>query len=134
MCRRGRSRSSCKKREQKRTTSFTSKLKQTFRVIHPFHSLYSKEFKVHEKKIFHHKEYIVFYNEQAEMQIIPVLWSSLSENKDIFKIFAKGKAYFQAHKQVLQPWCVQVYQRIKIFLKYLLKAKPISGLMICLVL
>ncbi|MBA7637060.1 hypothetical protein ES703_44692 [subsurface metagenome] len=114
MCRRGRSRSSCKKREQKRTTSFTSKLKQTFRVIHPFHSLYSKEFKVHEKKIFHHKEYIVFYNEQAEMQIIPVLWSSLSENKDIFKIFAKGKAYIRFNDLLSLVELIHHYKDLKI--------------------
>ena len=90
----GKNRISYRKKRNKDTASFVSIDEKEIEIIHPFHPHYLQKIKDYELKKMQHKDFIV-YSYNGNRRIIPVEYTNLRQENDLFKHFSKGKAYFR---------------------------------------
>ena len=71
-----------------------AKLSNLFKVIHPFHPLYQKEFELVNYSKSFGRPFIEYYNESGEVDCIPLLWTD-AKGVDPFLEISGGRSYFR---------------------------------------
>ena len=62
------------------------------RITHPFHPLFSHEYRLVEFSRCWGREHVVFYDESDELISVPVAWTDLAEATDPFVTLSEGRA------------------------------------------
>ncbi|MCK4249549.1 MAG: hypothetical protein KAX15_07190, partial [Candidatus Omnitrophica bacterium] len=78
-----------------RTAPLASNLTQRFRILHPFHPLFDKQYEVLEFRRDWGKNYAAFYDENKKLVTVPVKWTDLVQEEDPFVVLSEGRAYFR---------------------------------------
>ena len=84
-----------KKKRVKHTTPFKTKLEKKFKVIHPFHPLYSQQFNIEEKRKLWGRNYFIFHTDSGQRLVIPIAWTDMAEEDDPFVVISAGRSYFR---------------------------------------
>ena len=76
------------------TAPFVSKLSTRFRIIHPFHPLYGKEYELVDYRNSWRKVCVEFLNEQGSTTTVPLEWTDAA-GIDPFIELADGRVHFR---------------------------------------
>jgi hypothetical protein len=90
----GRSLFFCMRKTELRNTPVVAKLRNRFKVIHPFHPLYQKEFELVDYSKSFGCAYIEYYNELGEVDCIPLAWTD-AKGVDPFLEISGGRSFFR---------------------------------------
>ncbi len=63
------------------------------RITHPFHPLFSNEYRLVEFRRVWGREQAVFYDENDDLTAVPVDWTDLAEPTDLFVTLSEGRAW-----------------------------------------
>jgi hypothetical protein len=69
----------CRRKRVKDTTPLKTKLEKKFKVIHPFHPLYSQQFNIEEKRKLWGRNYFIFHTDSGRRLVIPIAWTDMAE-------------------------------------------------------
>jgi hypothetical protein len=82
------------KKTELQITPKVAKLRNRFKVIHPFHPLFQRDFElVHYSKNFG-CEYVEYYNDVGEVDCIPLAWTD-AQGLDPFLEISGGRSFFR---------------------------------------
>ena len=73
---------------------------QSFRITHPFHPLFDREFEVVDHLSNSGERYVFFHRDDGQRECIPARWTSLAE-MDPFVILAAGRSLFRVEDLLL---------------------------------
>ena len=79
---------------------------QGFKIIHPFHPLYEKEFDILNFVYVCHEHKIFFHDEQENVASIPVAWTNFLP-EDPFVAVSAGRSFFRIDD------LIQLFQKIQ---------------------
>jgi hypothetical protein len=85
----------CRRTRVKDTTPLKTKLEKKFKVIHPFHPLYSQQFNIEEKRKLWGRNYFIFHADSGQRLVIPIAWTDMAEEDDPFVVISAGRSYFR---------------------------------------
>ena len=83
------------KRSDDQTALNHTQLPKKFRVTHPFHPLYKREFEIEGRWSYERRQYFVFYGDNGHKSMIPLSWTDAIEEQDVFVIISAGRSYFR---------------------------------------
>ena len=71
-----------------------AKVRRRFKVTHPFHPLYLKEFEFIEYRKSWGHQYVDYFDHNKEVTTIPIAWTDI-EGVDPFNELSKGRSAFR---------------------------------------
>lgn len=78
------------------TAHLSTRMTRKFRVTHPFHPLFCQEFESTGYKRLSCRNHFIFYNNTGKKTTIPVKWTDMPEEEDVYVIISAGRSYFRA--------------------------------------
>ena len=97
--------SSCKRNRTPRTAPLLADATQRVRITHPFHPLFSHEYRLLEYRRAWGREQAVFYDENEELIAVPVDWTDLAGATDPFVALSEGRALARP-LELLELWAL----------------------------
>lgn len=91
----GKNGGACRRSQALCTAPLHTELARRFRVIHPFHPLYSHEYEVLEFRRDWGRDYVAFYDESERVVTIPIVWTDMEGEGDPFVLLSGRRAYFR---------------------------------------
>ena len=79
----------------RRNAPLSSKVRTTFRITHPFHPLFPGEYNILELRRDWGHNLVAFYDEKGSTVTIPISWTDLDDECDLFLVLSQGRAYFR---------------------------------------
>jgi hypothetical protein len=67
---------------------------QRFRVTHPFHPLYGREFVLVDRRTAWAEDRVYFHDEMGSLRRLPAVWTSIAA-PDTFVMISAGRAHFR---------------------------------------
>jgi len=88
---------SCTKKKGCENAPYVSQLKRKFKVTHPFHPLYQKEFSLLHYRKSWGCQYVEYRGEKGEVGAIPLDWTDAGEQEPFVEI-SSGRSYFRVEE------------------------------------
>ncbi|MGH7084543.1 MAG: DUF5372 family protein [Acetobacteraceae bacterium] len=67
---------------------------QLFRVTHPFHPLYGREFALADRRLTWGEDRVYYYDEAGTLRRLPASWTSIAA-AGVFEVVSGGRAHFR---------------------------------------
>jgi len=85
----------CRSNQGVSTACLSTNLTRRFRITHPFHPLFSREYELVEFRRAWGRDRVVFYDENENLITVPVSWTNLAQEADPFVVLSEERAYFR---------------------------------------
>ena len=85
----------CRKKDAPGTAPLPSDLTRRFRITHPFHPLFPREYDILEFRRDWGRDLVAFYDEKGKAITIPIPWTDLDNECDPFVVISRGRSYFR---------------------------------------
>jgi len=85
-----------KRRKGSHIAPVIDSLKQRFRITHPFHPLFSREFDLLEYRKSWGRDSLNFIDDQGRVSTIPLEWTDAGCEQDPFVEVSAGRSFFRA--------------------------------------